>query len=159
GRFDEANAQLLQARELEPLSLAIMTSAGVLNYLKGDHAAAVGACNAVLQLDPGFGIARYFRGQAYLQQGRYTEAIDDLQSAAKLSGNSSEALSVLGHAYAITGSTAEARKICNDLRERAQAKYVSRVLIAQIEVGLNEVDEAFESLKQACRERSSDLIW
>jgi Tetratricopeptide repeat len=55
----------------------------------------------------------------------------------------------LGHLYASSGRSAEARVIFDELRARSQSTYVPAYDLALVCVGLGETDQAFEWLDRA----------
>ena len=88
----------------------------------------------------------------------YTEAIDEMKEAVRLSNSDVRMLATLGHAYAVSGNRPEASKILNDLQKAPQQRYVSPYFIAVIYVGLGEDDRALEWLEKAYNERHPYLI-
>ena len=62
-------------------------------------------------MSPDFGIAHYFLGQAYLQQGNHADAIAELEQAAALTGRSPEVIAALAHAKASVDLHDPAREI------------------------------------------------
>ena len=159
GQFDRAKAELQHAVELEPVSLAIATSLGVLHFFERDYDRAITQFQAVLEMDEGFGIAHYFIGQAYLEQRLHAEAIRALKQAVLLTRRSSETVAMLGYAQAVAGLRQEAVKALSELSQRAAERYVSPVLRSQVHLGLEEYDRAIASLDEAFRLRSADIIW
>jgi tetratricopeptide (TPR) repeat protein len=159
GRFGRAREELMVAAELEPVSLPIATSLGALDFIEGNHAAAIQRFRTVLELDEGFYLAYYFMGQAYTEMRMYAEAIRELERAVALTHGSSESLAALACAQAAAGQRAESCQLLRELSERSAARYVSPVLIAQVHMGLQQYDEAIANLEEAFRVRSSDLIW
>lgn len=61
----------------------------------------------------------------------------------------------LGHAYALSGRSEEARKVVEDLKERLNREY----LIAWVYAGLGEKDQAFKWLEKAYEERDSSMVY
>jgi DNA-binding winged helix-turn-helix (wHTH) protein/TolB-like protein/Tfp pilus assembly protein PilF len=154
GRFDEAIAEAKRAQELEPLSFIGNSHLGWILYLAGRYDEAVAHCERLLDVDPNFFPARRYLGLVYEQQGRYKEAIEQFQQGVKLSGNPLM-LSLLGHAYAVSGRKVEAQRILTELNQQKQ-RYVSPYTIATIYAGLGEKDQAFRWLEKAYEERD---IW
>jgi tetratricopeptide (TPR) repeat protein len=58
-------------------------------------------------------------GLAYEQKGMYPEAISEFEKGVKLSG-SSLMISLLGHAYAVSGNKVEANRILTELGRQKQ---------------------------------------
>jgi serine/threonine-protein kinase len=159
GRWAEASAQLQLARECEPLSLAISTTIGLELHLEGNHDGAIQEYIRVLEMDPNFGVAHFFLGQAYEQKGMFAEAIAALERSVVFSDRSAETIALLGRAYALCERLPEARNLLEELLARAAVQYVSPVLIAQLLLGLNLYDEALHRLEQAVAVRATDLTW
>jgi tetratricopeptide (TPR) repeat protein len=85
----------------------------------------------------------------------YTQAIDEFQKGLKLSG-SPLMLALLGHAYAASGKTADARQVLADLHDLETRRYVSPYTVAAIYTALDERDQAFKWLERAYEERD---VW
>jgi tetratricopeptide (TPR) repeat protein len=85
----------------------------------------------------------------------YGEAIAEFQKGVKLTG-SPLMLALLGHAYAASGKTAEARQVLIDLQQLQSQRYVSPYTVAAIYAGLSDRDQAFKWLEKAYEERD---IW
>ena len=92
-------------------------------------------------------------GHAYLQKGKYVEAINALRRAAALSGFRDSAQ--LAYAYAVAGQRSEARRIVRRLVDPSQHRYVSPFHIAMAYAGLGEKDEAFRWLDRGYEQRAS----
>jgi TolB-like protein/Flp pilus assembly protein TadD len=158
GEFDRAREELKCASQLEPISLAIAASVGILDFYRGDYDEAVRHLQAVLDLDGRFYLAHYFLGQTYCAKGINEDAIRELKIAFE-SGGSSESLSALGYAQAIAGDREKADDVLRQLLERTALRYVSPLLIAQVQVGLGQMDAAVKSIEDARRVCATDLIW
>jgi TolB-like protein/Tfp pilus assembly protein PilF len=115
-RFDEAVAEAKRTSELEPLSFTASSHLGWILYLSGRTDEAIAQCRKILSLDPNSFPAHRYLGLAYEQKGMYPQAIDEFQKGVKISG-SPLMLALLGHAYAASGKTAEARQVLSDLYE------------------------------------------
>jgi tetratricopeptide (TPR) repeat protein len=156
-RFEEARARLTRARELDPLSSAIAASTGLIEYFEGRAEEAVASYRALLQRDAGFGLGHYFLGQALTALGRYGDAIRSLETALTLTSQSPEVESALGLAHGLAGDAASAETILDRLIVRGRERYVSPVLLAQVQLGLGRRDAALASLEEAVRLRATEL--
>ena len=154
-RFDEAIAEAKRTEELEPLSFVASSHLGWIYYLAGQNDKAIEQCKKILELDPSSFPARRYLGLAYEAKGMYTEAIAEFQTGVKLSG-SPLMLALLGHAYAVSGKTAEAKQVLDDLQQLQGQRYVSPYTVAAIHAGLGDRDQAFKWLERAVEERD---IW
>ena len=158
-RFDEAIAEAKRTSELEPLSFTASSHLGWILYLAGRNDEAIEQCTRILRLDPNSFPARRYLGLAYEQKGMYSQAIDEFQKGVKISG-SPLMLALLGHAYAASGKTKEARQIISDLQDlnesREARRYVSPYTVAAIYAGLGDKDQTFKWLEQAYEGRD---VW
>ena len=154
-RFDEAIAEAKRTEELEPLSFVASSHLGWIYYLSGQNDKAIEQCRKILELDPSSFPARRYLGLAYEAKGMYAEAITEFQTGVKLSG-SPLMLALLGHAYAASGKTAEAKQVLNDLQQLQDQRYVSPYTVAAIHAGLGDQEQAFKWLGTAVEERD---IW
>ena len=154
-RFDEAIAEAKRTEELEPLSFVASSHLGWIYYLAGDNDKAIEQCRKILELDPSSFPARRYLGLAYEAKGQYAEAIAEFQKGVKISG-SPLMLALLGHAYAASGKTSEARQVIADLQQLQGQRYVSPYTVAAIHAGLGDHEQAFKWLEAAVEERD---IW
>jgi DNA-binding winged helix-turn-helix (wHTH) protein/TolB-like protein/Tfp pilus assembly protein PilF len=160
-RFDEAVAEARRTSELEPLSFTASSHLGWILYLSGRTDEAIAQCTKILALDPNSFPARRYLGLAYEQKGMYQQAIAEFQKGVKLSG-SPLMLALLGHAYAASGKTAEARQVLSELRDLSETRqaastpYISPYTVAAIYTGLGDKDQAFKWLERAYEERD---VW
>lgn len=158
-RFDEAIAEAKRTSELEPLSFTASSHLGWILYLSGRNDEAIAQCTRILNLDPTSFPAHRYLGLAYEQKGMYSQAIEEFQKGLKLSG-SPLILALLGHAYASSGKTREARQVISDLHDLSESReakrYVSPYTVAAIHAALNDKDQAFRLLEQAYEARD---VW
>jgi TolB-like protein/DNA-binding winged helix-turn-helix (wHTH) protein/Flp pilus assembly protein TadD len=159
GRLEEALAEMIQARDLDPLSLVMNSFMGATLYLAGRRDQAVEQCVKTLELDPNFGVARWHLGLALVQEGRFEEAIVELNKAVTLSGGSPLMKAALGHSLAVSGRRGEAMKILTELQKLAERSYVSASEIAAIYAGLGERDQTMAWLEKAAVERAFHLVY
>jgi tetratricopeptide (TPR) repeat protein len=154
-RFDEAIAEAKRTEELEPLSFVASSHLGWIYYLAGQNDKAIEQCRKILDLDPSSFPARRYLGLAYEAKGMYAEAIAEFQTGVKLSG-SPLMQALLGHAYAASGKTTEAKQVLGDLQQLRGQRYVSPYTVAAIYAGLGDDEQAFKWLERAAEERD---IW
>ena len=154
-RFDEAIAEAKRTQELEPLSFIASSHLGWIYYLAGQNDRAIEQCKKILDLDPNFFPARRYLGLAYEQKGMYPQAIAEFEKGVKLTG-SPLMLALLGHAYAVSGKTTEAKQVLSDLQQLQGRRYVSPYTVAAIYAALGDQVQAFKWLEKAYDERD---IW
>jgi tetratricopeptide (TPR) repeat protein len=150
GRFSEALEHARMAQSLDPLSpRAAWTVASVLRYARR-YDEAIAEARRALQLDPNYGPAYHTLGLCYEAQGRLDEAIDAfLRSGRRPNGN-------LGHAYAVAGRINEARAIVAEL-EKHSPERGGMGHIAQVYVGLGDLERAFEWLSRGAERVPSQV--
>ena len=156
-RFAEAAAELDAALELDPLSLPVNTSLAIQRYYARQYAAAADLCRRALDIDPEFALARFFLGLSYAEEGRYSEALMELQKAA--SEGRAEMLAGLAYICGRFGAREEARRILDDLMTRSRQRYVSPALIAQVHAGLGDTAAALDWLERAYEAHATELAW
>jgi len=160
GRHPEAAAEVRRALRLDPFSLAIGASAALVLGLAGHHDEAIEQCLKTLEMDPtGFYQTHFVLGASYEVKGMLEEAVQAFQSAVNLSNRNPHMLAALGHAFATSGRTPEARLVAEELKQRASQKYVPPYNIAMVYAGLGRKDEAFEWLERAYEDRSIWMIF
>lgn len=80
GRFAESVEQMRISRELDPLSLIIIKDSGEIYYTARRYDEAVAWFRKTLDMDPHFTVARRFLAMTYLQQGKFSDAVAELQT-------------------------------------------------------------------------------
>jgi len=159
GRFTEARAQLELARANDPLSLAILTTVGLIAYFERDPEVAIREYQKALEMDTNFALAHYFLGQAYEQERSYELAIRSLNRALELAPRSSEMEATLARTHALAGDHQRSKTMLQQLQVKSQSEYLSPVLLAQVLLGLQRNEEAIAELQRALEMRATDLIW
>ena len=159
GRFEEAIAEIEKARELDPLSLAINTGVGHVLYLSRQYDKAIEEYKRAIELDPSFMATHVWFGRPYLEKGLFAEAIAELETAVRLSGESTLALSMLGHGLASARREGDAFQILEKLKKRAEKEYVPSYWIAVIYNGFKDKEQTMAWMWKAFEERSSWLVW
>jgi TolB-like protein/Flp pilus assembly protein TadD len=152
-RFDDALAEIEQARKLDPVSLGINSDQGWFLHFARRPDEAITQLRKTLELDPGFGVAHFTLGNAYELKGELDQAISEYQTAIALSGNLNGRIGSLGHAYALAGRKNDARQILKRLKELSRNGYVSPYHTALVYIGLDEKEEAFAWLEKAQHDR------
>jgi serine/threonine protein kinase/tetratricopeptide (TPR) repeat protein len=159
GRHSESIANLQMALALDPLSLSINTGVGVSFYMARRFEEAIEQYRKTLEMDSKFTVAHEHLGSALLQTGRFDEAIEEFKTAASLDETDIGLRASLGHAYAVTGRRGEAEKIVGELLDASRQRYVSPYFMVELQVGLGQVDSAFEWLERCYTDRAPHMLF
>jgi DNA-binding winged helix-turn-helix (wHTH) protein/tetratricopeptide (TPR) repeat protein len=161
GRFDEARAQVMQAIELDPLSIQYRKGLPYILYLARNYEEAITEYKKLTEIAPDFTQTQRELGLAYEQKGAYAEAFHQLQKTFEMPENYGKTMTRadVGHVYAVWGKKTEARKILSELIAKSKQSYVSAYDVAVIYAGLGETDQAFAWLDKAIEQRSYWLVW
>jgi TolB-like protein/DNA-binding winged helix-turn-helix (wHTH) protein/Flp pilus assembly protein TadD len=156
GRHDEALLEARQALKLDPLNLMINSWVALRYYLAHNYDAAIEQGRNAVELDPNFAAAHLILGEAYVQKGRYDEALIELQAAARLSGGNPLYLAQVAVANAAAGKRSEALRIVANLQTLSRKRYLSPYALAQVFAALNDKDQTFKWLQTAFDDRA---VW
>jgi TolB-like protein/Tfp pilus assembly protein PilF len=159
GRIEESLAASKRCLELDPLDLVINIHMAWHHQFARHYAEAVEQCWKTNELHPNSFWPSYFFALAYQQQGKIAEAVVEFQKAIQMSGNVTFTTAGLGHLYASSGKSAEARAIFDELRCRSQKAYVPAYDLALVCAGLGWTDQAFDWLNKAHEERSGWMTY
>jgi tetratricopeptide (TPR) repeat protein len=159
GRFDEAQREMAQALELNPVSPVLKLALGYRFYYARQYPQAIEEIQKTLAADATFAPAHAYLGRAYQQTAKYPQAIAEFRRALDLSQGDTNELAYLGQAYAAARQPGPARQALNDLKERSQQTYVQPLAIAMIYVRLGEPDAGFDWLNRALEDRSTGLVY
>jgi TolB-like protein/Flp pilus assembly protein TadD len=154
GKFDRAIAEGKRAIELDPLSLIINASLGVVYFHARRYDEAITQFRKTLEMDPRFYEAHRCLSMALQLKGQLDEAIAEYRKAAELN-DKPFVLAWLGQAYARAGQREEAQKILARLTEEAKSRYVSAYGFALMFLALGDKERAIDELERSYRNRDS----
>jgi tetratricopeptide (TPR) repeat protein len=146
GRLDEAQAELLKARELDPLSPVIARSLSIPPYLKRDYARALELLRQANELGPPFGTT--FEIGVYIQNRLFNETLAELEQAKLERQNDPILIYGAGMIYAARGERAAALQVVKELEAMSGASLSQAHWIAKIYATLNEKDAALRWLER-----------
>ena len=155
GRFDEAFAESERARQLDPLSLIIATDRGAIYYCARQYDRAIAQSRAVLDMDPNFAEAQTNLFGAYVQAGRFAEALEIWK---REPADSPWTWADKAYLYGRWGQTREAQHALEKF-ERLAAKLGSNSTWAHVVayIGAEQKDKVIALLQKACAEHSYNL--
>jgi TolB-like protein len=157
GRFDEAFEQIGIAKDLDPVSLIIMTAAGWLYHFAGRYDESIGECLKVLEMDPSFAPAHMVLGETYMRMGKQDDAVEEYVKVFELFGAKELARSI-ETAFKDYGYGAAIRVVIDAVQRRKPWGFNSPVFAARLWAILGKMEEAFAALERAYEEREGELI-
>ncbi|MDQ3743851.1 MAG: tetratricopeptide repeat protein [Acidobacteriota bacterium] len=158
GKSDEALAEFRSAQSLDPLSLYTNLTMGAPYFYSRQYEKAAEQYRKVIEMNPDFWLAHLWLARTYEQEGRYEDALDELQKVSKNTGANAAEVSDRGCVYALAGKTAEARAALAELQQMSRRRYVAPCGAAVVYAGLGQKDEAFEWLAKALKVRDNTLV-
>ena len=159
GRFDEALAEMLRARELDPLSPSIIQAVAWCYYHMRRFDDSIAAYKSMLEAAPDFAYGLTTYSWTLRHAGNHDEAIRVAERGLELSSGGQFFVALLGAAYAAAGRREDARAALNRLAQMSEHSYVSPYLTALIHVQLGEREETLRLLREAFEVKDSWLVW
>lgn len=143
-RFDEANAEMERARELDPSSMTLEAARGRLYYFSRQYDRAIQHYKAMLEKEPNDSSIHYALYNVYLQKHMYAEAID-MQLTDQRSGGLSQSFEQeLRNAFTSGGWEGFQRKLLSESeRTKASGGQPSPQRMADTYTQLQDKDNAF----------------
>jgi serine/threonine-protein kinase len=154
GRKDEAVRTAGEAQRLDPLSQLGNFCPGSLSVFTRQWDRATTQLRTAIDLDATYWLDHVFLGRAYEQKHDFPKAIAAFEQALKLDQDHAEIWSALGHAYAVSGKTAEAQKVLAKLQTPGALSYVAPYNVAVVYAGLGDSAQSFAWLERAFEQRS-----
>ncbi|MGE5358523.1 MAG: protein kinase domain-containing protein [Bacteroidales bacterium] len=158
-RFDEAIAHVQQARELDPLSLVVVTNVGWVLDWSGRSEDAIAVYREALALDTDYIQAHSRLAGAYASVSRFDLALAEQEIVVRLSGRTAPSKIGLGIAYADLGRRREAEMVLSEIVAASRTQYVPPWALAQLYLKVGNVGRCFECLQRAYEERSNGVAY
>jgi tetratricopeptide (TPR) repeat protein len=156
-RYEEATREILEARELDPVSLVINGLVGFIHMRARQYDRAIAECLKAIELDPNHPFGHWLLARSLDAANQAKDALVEARAAEKLSGHRLPYSSHLGYAFARAGQLDAAKKVLEGLAERGKTEYVSPYDFAHIYIALGEVGLAFDWLDKSCEEKVPQL--
>jgi serine/threonine-protein kinase len=156
GHYDEAIEKVKIAVRLDPFSQVLNNNLASVYHYSGQIEQAIEQRKKTLELYPDYVDAICNLADDYLSTLKYPEAVATIEKGMTLAGRTQRLVTLLGRAYALSGSRNEAETLLEELRERDT--YVSPIFFAGLCEALGNTDEAFWWLEEAYQERQWDMF-
>jgi len=163
GRFDEALAEVLKARELDPLSSIIARQEALPYYLKRNYARAMELLRQANELGPALNTT-YELG-IYIQSRSFDEALSEVEHARQERKDDPILIYGAGAVYAAQGKRAEALQVIKELERMSGPNLDQAHWIAKIYAALNDDEMTFSWLDRGLAAGaigsfySADPVW
>ena len=157
-RRAEAVAAAENARRICPVSPVIGSALAMILYLARDYDRASGVLVDAIETTPGHFLPHLRLGLVRVQQKRFTDAIRELQRAARLADGSTETRAMLAMAYAASGDQRKALATARQLESARGRRYVLPYNIAKIYAAAGDRTRALDWLEVAYEGGNPDLI-
>jgi serine/threonine-protein kinase len=149
-RNDEALAQIINARSLEPASLVINTAVTQALYDMRRYDEAEKSGRGVLGLDPNFQLGIIDLARVLVEKGKANEAISMLLPILEVPGMSHlEKVGATAYAMARAGRVEDARSLLKKAESQPGARESQRGIIAAALEAVGEHEKAVETLRSA----------
>jgi tetratricopeptide (TPR) repeat protein len=144
GRFDEALAEIVKARELDPLSSIIARQEALPYYLKRDYVRAMQLLRQANELGPALNTT--FEIGIYIQNRAFDEALAELEQAERERKNDSILIYDAGVVYAAQGRRGDALQAIKELEQMSGPNLDQALYIAKVYATLNDKETALSWL-------------
>src|SRR5713226_9684457 len=158
-RNEEAIVELRQAIALDPLNSNHVAHLGSFFYHARQYDQGIREFQKALGLEPDMIYAHQGLGWVYEQKKMYREAIAEQEKGVNLTNRDAFAVASLGIVLGESGRKREAKKLLEELQERSKQRYISPCLIALVQIGLGNRDQAIASLEQGYTDRDQGMMY
>jgi TolB-like protein len=146
GRLDEASAELVKGRALDPLSSVIARAVVIPYYFKRDYPRAFELLRQANELGPP--LSATWEIGLYIRSGFVDEAFAEIEKAKDARKKDPLLIYSAGMAYAASGKQAEALRCIQELEAMSGASLSTAHWIAKIYATLNDKESAFSWLER-----------
>ncbi len=158
-RLDEAKIHRKKARELDPISPAILLNEGLELYFERKYDETMVHCQNLIDIDPFLILAYIPLCGAYIQKSMHDQAIEKLSKASLLSMGNHVVVAALAYVYSKAGDTENAELMIEVLLDKAENEFVSPFWISVAYCGIGDYDTSIAWLEKAAEQRDGVLVY
>jgi tetratricopeptide (TPR) repeat protein len=158
GQHDAAHIAIMNALEIDPVSIITLVWAGVTSYLARQFDEAIKHYRSALELAPDFVWAHMYLAQALEQKGDLKEALEEFEAAIRLARGNYCVRAMKAHTHALAGDNVSAREMLRDLKMATSPGCLPSYDIAATYAALGEPNRMVAWLNRACHERNMKLF-
>ena len=159
GRFEDGLKEIMQAEELDPVSLRGMTLTAWSLYQVRRFDDAIAKAKQILELDRYYPQGHLQLGNALIEVGETEKALAAAREAARLMPSAALPKYNLCFALVAVDRRDEAQEVLDELLTMASKGYVKEYFIAMSYIALGDHDAAFEYFEKAFAEHDPWLMW
>jgi tetratricopeptide (TPR) repeat protein len=155
GRFDEAQAELAKAQELDPGSFRINKTQGILFLFRRQYDKAIGHYQKMREIEPpGIHRNQWSMSAMYEQLGMHSEAVEQFLEDGRIRGFlKPEEIEALRKAFAASGWQSYVRMRMDLLENKSKKEYLAPTILAGVYALSGKKDLAFALLEKAIDSR------
>lgn len=158
-RFDEARAEYVRAREIDPVSPIILSAMAGLYDMQQDYDNSIDQSKRLLDVDPNFGWAHFWMGMGYEAKKMDAEASESLAKAMIEFGEPSECAAEVSEAFRKGGLRSWWQKRLEQIETRPHLKNFSPYFKALVQIRLGDKERTLASLEQSFQQHDYNLAF
>jgi tetratricopeptide (TPR) repeat protein len=157
-RREEAVREIQQAVRFDPVSIRTNALATSLLLFTRRYDDAIELARRGMEFEPHSGFALAFQGVAYAEQGRFDEAVLNMEKAAQLD-QSPTILALQAHVLAVAGRKEQAKTLIQEVEASTAGRYFCPYEIASAYVSLGDADTADRWFRKGLDDRADCMAW
>ncbi len=158
GQQSEAIAEMKRILEIDPTWVVARANLGIILARSGRLNEALHELSSCAAVEPTSAYLHFRYGLVLQSAGRFDDALEQFVAMMSVAGAEIQSMAAQAHLLATIGRIEEARALLNRLKELSTQRYVSAFFLAEVHLGLAEVDLALDWLERAYEERSVLMI-
>ncbi len=158
GRFRDAEAEVLKAKDSDPLSPVISLCVGIPYVWDGQYQRGIKEYQKTIELDPSFPAVYEYLGDAYDLQGMHAKAVANWEKSLELEGYGALA-KLIGDSFDKGGYSAALHVRIDAIQRGLLASLVSPIRIARDYIRLEDYNSAFKWLNRSFEQHQSELTY